>query len=168
MDASITYKTFHLLNALNLDGVMCALVNVVLHSFSSQCYEEFDMTEFERFLKELKKDSDHTDNRFMYIHSCAHDLSRLAIMSKDFKLPREAAKRIIKDAHYGRPELYSQFDQRRIWKAEKEFTDWTDQWMKDRNQDQNFKIKLLFMRLLRTDKRDNHLHYANVNLSLRK
>lgn len=96
---SITYKTFHLLNALKLDGVMPALTNMIIRKFMNKMVangtKEVSISDFKKYITEIRDDYLHNANGSEYrdIHELAFKLWKSALLSKDYEIPREIAKR---------------------------------------------------------------------------
>ena len=164
---SITYKTLHLLKALRLEGVIPALTNMILKKFvdendlkiESITKEKLDnfINDFETFIKELKNDDQHENKKFEEIHELAHNLWRLSLLSKNSEKPRNKVKKIIKNINidnYSKSENY--ISTKELKSAKKEFSDWTINWRYTGSKN-DFKIKVLFSKLIMLNKEKNKL-----------
>lgn len=146
---SITYKTLHLLNALKYHSVIAALTNVIIsvyvqqHSLASDNFEK----DFEKFIKGLIEDENHSEKEYQKIHQCAYMLWIAAIKGKNHNIPRKIAKRIIeKNGYVGFCEAEMDFQGNEIRELDKEFDEWLNSWNFDNNK--TFIIKLLLLNLL--------------------
>lgn len=98
-DKSITYRALQLLNALGQHGVMAALTNKILKKYMidkvPDMSEEIDIKDFDGYIKELRDDYSNNNSKFKEIHELSFELWRIALMSKNYDLPLQIAKRII-------------------------------------------------------------------------
>lgn len=155
---SITYKTFHLLNALGFPGVMSAIINVIISSFINQygneamyC-EDFEKT-FCNYIENLINDKDNNISIYSKIHKCSYTLRIAAMKGKDYRISREVAKRIIETNGHNK---YSTSDlelrSSEISDLNKEFENWLSTWKYDGDDKKNFILKIMFLNLLTTKK----------------
>lgn len=86
---SITYKTFHLLNALKLDGVLPALTNIIIRQFMNKMEasgtKEVSMDDFKAYIVAIRDDYQHNADNCEYrsIHELAFKLWKAALLCKD-------------------------------------------------------------------------------------
>ena len=152
---SITYRTFHLLNALKQNGVLAALSNMVIRSFinkmSSAGEKDVDIDDFKKYLAEIKSDSQHNANsgEFRAIHEFAFKLWKAALLCKDWELPRELAKKGIQNISKERfdPDAVM-IDHATRSKMISQFKDWLQDWQYGSSND--LKVKVLFINLFKT------------------
>ncbi len=161
-EKSITYKTFHLLNALKYIAVLPALINVIISTYVRQegcslTAADFE-TSFRDFVDKLCNDKAHTETKYEKIHRCAYMLWVAAIKGKDYTIPRTIAKRII--AKYGR-DRYSadnmDFEGAEVNDLDLQFSRWLDEWTYGNNK--MFVVKILLLQLLlskRTPDKDGY------------
>lgn len=159
VDVSITYKTLHLLNALKHFGVMPPLINIILKTYIEEYNDDFNESNFKKYLKDIKNDNSHNNSKLKKIHKYAHNLWRLAMLSKDYKLPREFAKEGITKINYNKFETSLNIDIDKFDDAKDEFKEWITRWYKGNKND--FRIKVLFINLLKCDKNDGKIIYTN-------
>lgn len=159
-DVSITYETCHLLNALKWNGVIASLINIILKNFIKESKSKFDIDKFISFVENLKNDYNHTNDRFTNIHKCANNLLKLALLSKNYKIPRKYAKKIIEKINYSNFDIdIIEIKSSMLENSKEEFKNWTNRWYKGNKND--FRIKLLFLKLLRGKKDNNIIKYRN-------
>ena len=107
---SITFKTFHLLNALKLDGVMPALVNVIIRQYMNEMVDsglkQIDINNFKKYVLDIKNDYQHNINEGKYrkIHELAFKLWKSALLCKDYErnCKKGIAKYFIKELESAR------------------------------------------------------------------
>jgi len=169
-DRSITYKAMHLLNALDLDGVKPALINIILKkyidNYANKGNDEIKIDQFIDYINRLINDKNHEEDEFIDIHNCAKNLWVLSLLAKDYKKPREYAKTIIEKNNFKDYDRYRIDIKSDLLKnSEKEFLSWTDKWRYGSKQIDDFKIKLLFMKLFQTIKDDEKLKFTAFKYS---
>lgn len=148
-EKSISYKTMHLLNAMKYHAVIPALTNVIISTYAqnnSLTDSNFE-TSFKNFIANLLKDKDHTDTNYEKIHKCAYMLWIATLKGKDFRIPRNIAKRIIKEyGHVGYSTNSMDLLGEEISELNKELDDWLKEWTYSSNK--TFAIKVLLLNLL--------------------
>lgn len=154
---SITYKTFHLLNALKLDGVLPALTNIIIRQFMNKMMangiKEVSISEFRRYISDIRDDYQHNANGSEYrdIHELAFKLWKTALLSKDYEIPREIAKK-------GLQNIYAKqwnpsgvlIDVTTYSKMLQQFREWTQGWQYGKSATADLKVKVLFINLFKT------------------
>lgn len=96
---SITFKAFHLLNALKQDGVLPALTNIIVRQFMNKMADEgikkVNINNFREYIAAIKEDYGHNTDGGAYreIHELAFKLWKAALLSKDYEIPRSIAKK---------------------------------------------------------------------------
>lgn len=152
-ETSVTYKTMHFLNALKQTGVMAALINYIIgYYINKHNKENMDIDDFGTFIKELGS----SKNNYQYsdINSLAHKLWQVSMLSDSYKNSRDYANEIISKVN--RSSIDLKIQNLDMLKLKKEFKEWA----KDKcygNKDKELKIKILFIRLLRTSKINSQL-----------
>lgn len=146
---SITYKAIHLLNAMDLTSVIAALVNVIVSCYASthSMIDSYFEKKFRQYIKALIDDKNNEVEEYKNIHMCAHMFWIAAIKGKDYKQPRNIARRIIEK--YGKVGYSSdtiELTASEISKLNKEFDEWLDNW--NYNDNKSFSVKILFFNLL--------------------
>lgn len=161
---SITYKAFHLLNALNQIGVIAALSNMVIKKFEEEmqkkAIEEICPDAFKKFLKDVKEDCNHS--KYSDIHELAFKLWKAALFCKDAKLPREFARKAIKNIY--RDSLNIQNTTLDFSPMLDEFRNWLEDWKYGSADD--LKLKVLFINLFKAelDHKKNVFLFNNVTV----
>lgn len=155
--ASITYKTFHLLNALKLDGVLPALTNTIIRQFMNKMeangIKEVNISDFKTYITEIRDDYQHNANNFEYriIHELAFKLWKSALMSKDYVIPREIAKKGLQNIYakkwYPTGVLIDITTQSKMLQ---QFQEWTQNWQYGKSVTADLKVKVLFINLFKT------------------
>lgn len=157
---SKVYKTFHLLHAEKLKGVMTALTNIIVKTFVDQYAdcgrEKIDIHKFEIFLDELLKSGAEKNEEYKEICQCSELLWKVVLMAKNYQIPREIARKIVRNISRN---SYNT-DCLKITKEDndslqKEFVEWTEQWKYKSSND--LKIKVLFINLYGLDKEGSKL-----------
>ena len=145
---SITYKVFHLLNALKLDGVMPMMTNVIIKYYMNEIHEsgkKVDIDKYRNYIVELKQDNDHI--KYPEIHKLAFLLWKSALLCKDFEIPRSIAKKGLQNVSVKNwsPENIT-VDVETQSKMIKQFRDWTGNWQYKKSSSDDLKIKVLFIK----------------------
>ena len=167
---SITYKTFHLLNALKLDGVMPALTNTIIRQYMNKMQaehtENIDVDSFKKYINRIKEDCQHNENEgeFSLIHQLALKLWQASLLAKDFEIPREIAKKglqcvSMKNWNPTGISIDHEMHDRMI----REFRRWAQDWRYNKSSSSDLKIKILFINLFKTK-----LNSDGTKLSLNK
>ena len=100
---SITFKAFHLLNALKQDGVLPALTNIIVRQFMNKMADEgikkVNINNFREYIEAIKEDYGHNTDGGAYreIHELAFKLWKAALLSKDYEIPRSIAKKALQN-----------------------------------------------------------------------
>lgn len=170
-EKSITYKTFHLLNAFKYTAVLPALINVIISSYVQQpdcslISDNFEAS-FKNFVDGLVADKKHSNPKYEKIHKCAYMFWVSAIKGKDYVVSRNIAKRII--AKYGRNKFSSDnmdFEGAEIMELNVQFNQWLDEWTYSSNK--SFVIKILLLELLLSERtpHDNGYKASEVTINL--
>lgn len=151
---SITYKTFHLLNALDYSGVMAAITNVIISSYMKQNgIDAMNSDNFEKSFTEYIDNliSDASNNNAVYsrIHQCSYLLRIAALKGKDYAYAREIARKIIETNGCGKySSVDLDFTQTEVAALNAELSDWLDAWNYDGSDKKNFILKVMFLSLL--------------------
>lgn len=158
---SITYKAFHLLNALKMHGVLPALVNLIIKNYVdkhlSADTEEIEVSSFRKYIRELGDDYQHSNCEYELIHKWAFVLWKTALYAKDYNLPRIIAKMIVNNVSKDKNNIESVAISRELQeKMEKEFDQWISEWQYGKSMT-DLKAKVLFINLFETEKVDENL-----------
>lgn len=108
VEKSITYKTFHLLNALKQYGVLSALINVIVKQYIDNhtgTDGAINIDEFGKYVDEIIKDYKNNNEKFIKIHEIAFELWRFALLCPSADMPRQEAKKIISLNNVNRQEF---------------------------------------------------------------
>lgn len=154
---SITYKAFHLLNALKLDGVLPALTNAIIRQFMNRMEaegtKEVNISEFKAFISAIKDDYQHNADNGAYrdIHELAFKLWKAAILSKDYEIPREIAKKGLQNISMTKwnPAGIT-IDVETQSKMIQQFRVWIQNWQYGKLPVVDLKVKVLFINLFKT------------------
>lgn len=170
MEKSITYKTFHLLNALKLQGVMPALVNLIIKKYFMYCeakQQEVTMEDFEQYVLRIAKDKNHENEDLQDIHVWSHKLWKIALYADGYKIPREVAKNIVARVYVDKYDLDSyEIKNDLIESAQEQFKNWTSNWMYSKPIE-DLKIKILLINLFRMEKVDQTLKTCSTTYSFK-
>ena len=157
---SVVYKTMHLLQSLKQQGVMAALINIILKKVGERADLQtngcVDINNFERKLKELIEDYQHTKNEYKEIYEWAHQLMIASLLSSSYAIPKKIANSIIEKIYIKQDDLInvciSTHDAQELRNA---FKGWTNTWQYGNKDD--IKIKALFIKLFKTTKTNGYL-----------
>ena len=170
MEKSITYKTFHLLNALKLQGVMPALVNLIIKKYFMYCEsneQEVTIEDFEKYVQNIAKDKNHENEDFRDIHVWSHKLWKIALYADGYKIPREVAKNIVARVYVDKYDLDSyEIKNVLLEEAQEQFKNWTSNWMYSKPIE-DLKIKILLINLFRMEKVDQTLKTCSTTYSFK-
>ena len=157
---SITFKTFHLLNALKLDGVMPALVNVIIRQYMNEMVDsglkQIDINNFKKYVLDIKNDYQHNINEGKYrkIHELAFKLWKSALLCKDYEIPREIAKKGLQNISLKNWNPQGVLiDIETHSKMLSQFREWLQNWQYGKSKGNNLadlKLKVLFINLFKT------------------
>ena len=154
---SITYKAFHLLRRLELNGVLVALAFHIIYLYENQFMNgDLNVDDFKRYLDELINDANNDNAYYRDIHRTAFELRRAALLSKNEDKPRDIAIKFIKNLEIGTTSFVDLSSVE--LELKKQFINWTDSW-KYNSGNQDLKLKVLFMELLRTRKEQDTLSF---------
>lgn len=160
---SSVYKTIHFLNALGQTSIIAAILNFIIKYYLEEIKDKneikIQIKKFDQFLDELKEES----NKYKYnnINVLAHKLWQASMLSDSYKAAREYACTIIKKVNKSRydiniNQLISNTD---IQILHNEFLNWTSRQCYGKG-DRELKLKILFIRLIRTKKSNNTLTFT--------
>lgn len=150
---SITYKCIYLLKALKYTNVLSGLINVIISTYLNVKTGDIDVNDFKNsFLGGLMQSSQQTNPLYKEIHSVAYDMWRVTILAEDYKKPREYAAVLIKEFHKGKADYSNAMLSNMMFTAALvEFDKWLRNWHYN-SANKDIRIKVLFLRLLRTSK----------------
>ena len=158
---SITYKTFHLLNALKLDGVLPALTNIIIRQFMNKMEasgaKEVNMDDFKTYIVAIRDDYQHNADNCEYrdIHELAFKLWKAALLCKDYEIPRELAKKGMQNIsmkNWNPAGLM--IDVTTQSKMIQQFREWIQNWQYGKSATADLKVKVLFINLFKTKLND--------------
>lgn len=151
---SITYKTFHLLNALKYDGVLPALTNTIIRqymdSLKSKKIKKVDISDFRKYIEAIRDDDQHNANggEFKTIHEIAFALWKSALLAKDYEQPRTLAKNIIRNVSLKCNNISAvSLD---VSASAKEYVKWIQEWKYGKSDTNDLRIKVFFITLFKT------------------
>ena len=154
---SITYKAFHLLNALKLDGVLPALTNIIIRQFMNQMetsgIKEVNISEFKTYITAIKDDYQHNSNNREHreIHELAFKLWKAALLCKDYEIPREIAKKGLQNIYMKKWNPSGvMIDVETQSKMIQQFREWIQTWQYNKSGVADLKVKVLFINLFKT------------------
>lgn len=158
---SITYKTFHLLNALKLDGVLPALTNIIIRQFMNKMEasgtKEVSMDDFKAYIVAIRDDYQHNADNCEYrsIHELAFKLWKAALLCKDYEIPRELAKKGLQNISMKNwnPAGLT-IDVTTQSKMIQQFREWIQNWQYGKSATADLKVKVLFINLFKTKLND--------------
>lgn len=166
-ERSITYKTFHLLNALKLHAVMPALINVIISAYAEKktmSAASFE-TEFRQYIKQLVDDKANSISEYKKIHKCAYILWVAAIKGKDYEIPRGIAKRIIeKNGRVGVSGDNMDFQGDEIHNLNQELDEWLNNWTFSSNK--TLAVKIVFLNLLLSQREEGGYKSEEAKLKI--
>lgn len=156
INKSITYRTIHLLNALDYNGIMAALINLIIYIFlrkknyndwSSMKDKDFE-NEFDNFLENLKKSEEET-KKYSELKKVSKNIWKLTLFANDYKIPLEYTKEILKENNLlnyknGNDPYYSKLEDE-LWKKAKE--EFEKRILASNQKTNDVKLKVLFINL---------------------
>ena len=160
---SPVYKTMHVLNALKQTSIISALINYIIKYYLEEIKEhsssKITIKDFENFIDALKENSN--KNKYNKINTLAHKLWQASMLSSSYKKTREYSCTVIKKVnrfHYDIDvnQLISSTDMQTL---HEEFCKWTSEQCYGKA-DKELKLKILFIRLIRTKKKDSTLIFT--------
>lgn len=170
-DFSITYQAMHLINALRFNGVLPALTSIILKKFldasasSSSRQGIIDLNKFNEYCKNIINDKEHINNDFKDIHECAFNIWKLTLLGKNYQLARNYTIRNISKINHINTFYDSSsisLNQGELDEAIEEFKQWSQTWRYGSSSQDYFKIKLLFLILLKTNRFNDKLEYSQA------
>lgn len=164
---SITYRAFHLMNALKLSGVMPALSNIILKKYidnNTLSSGLIDIDHFSDYVENIASDYNHVNTFFEDIHRIAFDLWKFAMLTSSYELPRQEAKIIIAKNNVNKYDTSYSINANEFKKMQDQFEKWADSWKYGKSET-DLKAKVLFIKLFETEKTDGKL---NILPSIRK
>lgn len=165
VNKSVVYKTLNLIQAMDYSGVMPALINVIIRTYHDDKKEvPMDMKEFDSYLDSLM--GIEKKNEYQNVYECAELLRKVILLSKDYKIPREIARGIIE--HNYKENSDSSVIKLSVEEKdslEKEYWAWTKGWRYGSDK-QNFRLKILFLDLYRTEKEGDMLKFTVAKYTL--
>ena len=171
-DDSITYKTLHLLNALGQDGVMAAVVNLIIRLYmdkmSAEHRDALAIDSFKGFLYQLKSKSSYTKAVYSTIHEWSFELWKATLLSEKYDLPRELAVKIISAVCSAKSDIMSVT----VSASERDrmvssFQTWVSEWRYKKPQTL-LKTKILFCELIHCSrtKDKSKLTFSKMSVSI--
>ncbi|WP_045222085.1 DUF262 domain-containing protein [Desulfonatronum thioautotrophicum] len=168
---SITYKTLFFVHGLDLNGVSVGLINIILAVYFKEHPGDFVEKVFLNYLEELEKTASHNKHPYNSVHAFAEKFWKISMLAKDHNLPRLFSQAIIQDVHHkniGHLQLDINSRYCPENQAINEFNSWIIEWRKDKKSTSDIKIKLLFLRLYKTqlNTSTHKLQMAPFNINL--
>lgn len=169
---SITFRALHLLNALGQDGVMAAIVNLILRTYidnmEASQRNPLSMENFKEFLDDLKSRSSHQQDAFSTIHRWAFELWKATLLSESYEYPREIARKIISSVH----STANNIESVAITKQEHDamvssFNSWISAW-RYKKSPVMLKTKILFCELIFSARSEDEerLMFSKISMSI--
>lgn len=171
-DYSITYKTLHLLNGLGQDGVMAAIVNLIIRLYmdwmSEQHRDALSIDNFKDYLDQLRLKSTHGKSIYATIHAWSFELWKATLLSEGYDIPREIALKIISAAYSAKNNIASvsiSIGERN--KMVTSFQTWMSEWRYGKPQT-SLKTKILFCELIHSSisKDKSKLSFSKMSVSI--
>lgn len=156
---TITYKTVHLLLALGYEGVLAGMVNLILQYMRIYISDDFDPVKVLAAFEELASDS----TKHVEIHEQAKIIWQLALLSPDYKAPKELANKIIEDNNKSVKSTNSLRSQAANLPKD-ELLGWLSPWRYSSNE---VRVKILFARLLQLELENGKLKRTTFSLNLK-
>lgn len=169
MKKSITYRAFHLMNALKQYGVMPALSNIIIKNYINTHTDADGLVkidDFDSYIKEISDDYKNEDPRFKDIHRIALDLWRFALLCPSADLPRKEAKTIISMNNVHKYDTSYAVSQQTITQMTDEFSKWINNWYYGKG-DSDVKARVLLINLFNTELAGNKLVMTPAGRSFR-
>lgn len=174
-DKSIVYKCINLLHAVKCDGVLPAVVNILINDFKYQKGllnnddQLININDFKDYIKNTyTSDSSNGSNGTIasdYVYSFCDQLKKLVLLSKDYNSPRNIAIKVISCCNK------RSFDKNRLGSLIKldnyvtEFNEWIKEWNYKKNTQQQHRVLITLLDLYRyyTVEEDNGDKYLKLN-----
>ena len=145
-DCSDTYKCFHYLNAVGQDGVLSALVTVIIKYYLNKNQNQnIDINLFVNYLAKLENGS----KEYSDLDSFSRNLMRCSIMAKDHSKPKELSDSVIKNNAMitDSSNCNLSIDSNILKGLDEEFENYLENW---RYRSGDIRIRVLFSRLIRS------------------
>ncbi len=153
-DVSNTYKTVHLLRALDQNGVLAGLTNYMLNYISHKTDNFTESEKVKKIVTELVKKNDKHNG----VHEQAKIYWKCALLSKNHEEPLKLAKSQIQTNHRDSIQTVdTNYDNNDINKNT--FTSWLEDWRFPHHHNK-LKIRVMFYRLMQLACFDNKLSRA--------
>lgn len=153
---SLIYKTLHLLHATKCDGVLPAIVNVLINDYKQTRgidYErnEIDLKDFRDYAKNAMTSSPGASALVpkAVVYKLADKLWKYVLLSSDFRKPREAAANIIKSCWRDKYEEKKILDYIDLNATVGEHNKWIEEWRYGKDDILKHRIMISIMRLFR-------------------
>lgn len=138
---------------------MPALTNIIVRKFIDTVPKgkKYDIKKFEEYLYKIVDDNDKVDDDIKEIHKTSFYLWRVVMLAKDYVIPRDYTKNIIRHVNYS----CNQYDMISITENQLnslniEFEQWIRDWRYGKKIT-DAKVKVLFINLFQTIKDENVL-----------
>lgn len=185
MNATDFKKALYFLNASKQEGVISGLVNFLLKAigkfsptFDTKFSTSFinslldnnyqDSSSIKKFFPNYKTEQIEALKRIIErLHIQAKSLWITSMMSPNAEVPRDLAKRIIKENSIDSKSLYTLDPQNPPYdtaQLKNEFTVWLKQWNYEK--DSNFKVKTLFAKLLKFDLQNGEIVNTPIKMTI--
>ena len=148
-DTSITFKAFNLMYALNQPGVMAAIVNLVISTYRTKIRIDFERQSFDNYIDDIKKKEDNNTPEYIKkIHRISRALRSACLMSKDYKIPRAMATKIIEKCGVEKSLEEEVTISQPEWDVlTKELKAWTEGYTYKASSNADLKLKILLLSL---------------------
>ncbi|MBR1848280.1 MAG: DUF262 domain-containing protein [Lachnospiraceae bacterium] len=150
VNKSVVYKTLNLIHAMDYTAVIPALTSVIIRTyFDTENTTEFDINKFNSYLDCLMGLERKAE--FKQVYDCAELLRKIVLLSKDYQIPREIAKRIIEHNNKDMSDAtVISLSVEEYNELLSEYKDWIKKW-KYGSDKHNFRLKVLFLDLYKTE-----------------
>lgn len=157
--SSIIYRALHLLNGMKQYKIMSAIINLILITFFSE-NNSIKAKSFDNFLHEVFSHESPSNSNRNYLYKASSQLWRLTLLAENYKIPLQFSKQIIFSNYYNSSINEAELSADMLDEAKKQYKEWTNTWQKNINDD--FKVKILFLNLLKVNKVNNKLVRCNA------
>jgi uncharacterized protein with ParB-like and HNH nuclease domain len=144
LNMSPAYKTVQLLVALKFNGVLAAYFNLLLNYISKHVCAEFSKVKVTNFAIEIVKNNDNID--YVKLNEQAIKMTQLSLLHNDFKKAKVFANKLIVNNHRLSTSIFYADDTPINDENRDVFFKWLDAWQYG----SNFRIRILFAKLLST------------------
>lgn len=174
-DNSIVYKCINLLHAVKCDGVLPAVVNILINDYKEQRGilhsddQLINITDFENYIKHTFTSnlSDGSNDILAddYVFSFCDQLKKLTLLSEDYDSPRAVAIKAITNCNkktYQKDKIKSLINLKLYIS---EFNEWIKDWNYGKNKQQQHRILITLLNLYRYYKVDEEggVKYLKLN-----